>query len=60
MASLTHMIISIMLQNVRMSIGGMMASNLIGAKFGRSAERVGGVALVGLGCSILVSPSTGG
>lgn len=60
MASLTHMIISIMLQNVRMSIGGMMASNLIGAKFGRWAERVGGVALVGLGCSILVSPSTGG
>lgn len=38
-----------------MSTGGMMAGNLIGAKFGRWAERVGGIALVGLGISILHS-----
>lgn len=42
-----------------MSTGGMMAGNLIGAKFGRWAERVGGVALVVLGASILFSHLTG-
>lgn len=43
-----------------MSTGGMMAGNLIGAKFGRWAERVGGMALVGLGISILFSHLTAG
>ena len=38
-----------------MSTGGMMAGNLIGATFGRWAERVGGMALVCLGLSILFS-----
>lgn len=42
-----------------MSTGGMMAGNLIGARFGRWAERIGGVALVGLGCSILLSHLSG-
>lgn len=43
-----------------MSTGGMMAGNLIGAKFGRWAERVGGIALIGLGASILYSHLVGG
>lgn len=38
-----------------MSTGGMMAGNLIGAAFGRWAERLGGVALIALGGSILFS-----
>ena len=36
-----------------MSTGGMRAGNLLGARFGRWAERVGGMALVCLGTSIL-------
>lgn len=43
-----------------MSTGGMMAGNWIGAAFGRWAERIGGVALLGLGTSILISHLTGG
>ena len=43
-----------------MSTGGMMAGNLIGAAFGRWAERLGGLALIGLGASILVSHLTAG
>lgn len=43
-----------------MSMGGMMAGNLIGARFGRWAERIGGMALVGLGISILFSHLTAG
>lgn len=43
-----------------MSTGGMMAGNLIGATFGRWAERLGGLALIGLGASIFVSHMTGG
>lgn len=35
-----------------MPTGGMIAVNLIGAKFGRWAGRIGGIALVGLGISI--------
>jgi putative Mn2+ efflux pump MntP len=38
-----------------MSTGGMMAGNMIGAGFGRWAERIGGAALIGLGTSILLS-----
>lgn len=38
-----------------MSTGGMMAGSLIGAAFGRWAERLGGLALIGLGTSILLS-----
>ncbi|MBL8570025.1 MAG: manganese efflux pump [Phreatobacter sp.] len=38
-----------------MSAGGMLAARLIGPRFGRRAEVVGGLALVGLGLSILVS-----
>ncbi|CAH1688914.1 Mn(2(+)) exporter [Hyphomicrobiales bacterium] len=38
-----------------MSTSGMMAGNLIGAAFGRWAERLGGLALVCLGISILFS-----
>uniref|UniRef100_A0A9E7ZNZ0 Putative manganese efflux pump MntP n=1 Tax=Bosea sp. NBC_00436 TaxID=2969620 RepID=A0A9E7ZNZ0_9HYPH len=41
-----------------MSTGGMMAGNLIGAAFGRWAERLGGLALIGLGASILFSHLT--
>jgi putative Mn2+ efflux pump MntP len=41
-----------------MSTGGMMAGNLIGAAFGRWAERLGGLALIGLGTSILFSHLT--
>ncbi|WP_306224464.1 manganese efflux pump MntP family protein [Bosea beijingensis] len=41
-----------------MSTAGMMAGNMIGAKFGRWAERVGGGALIGLGISILLSHLT--
>jgi len=43
-----------------MSTGGMMAGNWIGAAFGRWAERLGGVALLGLGISILISHLNGG
>ncbi|WP_157089698.1 manganese efflux pump MntP family protein [Bosea sp. WAO] len=43
-----------------MSTGGMMAGNLIGARFGRWAERIGGFALVGLGVSILISHLSAG
>lgn len=42
-----------------MSTGGMMAGNLIGAAFGRWAERLGGLALIGLGTSILLSHLNG-
>lgn len=43
-----------------MSTGGMMAGNLIGVRFGRWAERIGGMALVGLGISILISHLSAG
>lgn len=43
-----------------MSTGGMLAGNLIGAAFGRWAERVGGSALICLGVSILFSHLTSG
>lgn len=43
-----------------MSTGGMMAGNLIGAAFGRWAERIGGLALIGLGASILFSHLSAG
>ena len=36
-----------------MSSGGMVIGRLIGERFGRAAEAVAGVALVGLGASIL-------
>ena len=38
-----------------MSTGGMLAGRFIGAQFGRWAEVVGGLALIGLGVSILIS-----
>jgi putative Mn2+ efflux pump MntP len=41
-----------------MSTGGMLAGNLIGSSFGRWAERIGGMALVGLGLSILFNHLT--
>src|SRR5258706_9840523 len=37
-----------------MSTGGILAGRLIGMRFGHWAEIIGGVALVGLGSSILV------
>ncbi|MBN9469816.1 MAG: manganese efflux pump [Bosea sp.] len=43
-----------------MSTGGMMTGNLIGVRFGRWAERIGGMALVGLGISILISHLSAG
>lgn len=43
-----------------MSTGGMMAGNLIGTAFGRWAERLGGLALMALGTSILVSHLSNG
>ena len=43
-----------------MSTGGMLAGNLIGAAFGRWAERIGGFALICLGASILFSHLTSG
>ena len=36
-----------------MSAGGVMMGRLIGNRFGRSAEVVGGLVLIGLGCLIL-------
>jgi putative Mn2+ efflux pump MntP len=42
-----------------MSTGGMLAGRFIGQRFGRWAEMVGGVALVGLGVSILVGHLAG-
>ena len=36
-----------------MSAGGVMMGRLIGHRFGRSAEVVGGLVLIGLGCLIL-------
>jgi manganese efflux pump family protein len=41
-----------------MSTGGMLAGRLIGMRFGRWAEIIGGVALFGLGLSILVDHLT--
>jgi hypothetical protein len=41
-----------------MSTGGMLAGRLIGMRFGRWAEIVGGLALFGLGLSILVDHLT--
>ena len=41
-----------------MSTGGMLAGNMIGAAFGRWAERIGGLALVCLGASILFTHLT--
>lgn len=41
-----------------MSTGGMLAGRLIGPRFGRWAEALGGLALIGLGLSILVSHLT--
>ena len=42
------------------STSGIMAGNLIGAAFGRWAERLGGIALIALGSSILVSHLSSG
>jgi manganese efflux pump family protein len=36
-----------------MATGGMLAGRFLGARFGRYAEIVGGLALIALGCSIL-------
>jgi putative Mn2+ efflux pump MntP len=41
-----------------MATGGMLAGRFIGKRFGRWAEMVGGVALMGLGTSILISHLT--
>lgn len=46
--------VAIGLATFLMSSGGMMVGRLIGERFGRVAEAVAGVALVGLGASILV------
>lgn len=43
-----------------MSTGGMLAGRLISGSFGRWAERAGGLALVGLGLSILVNHLSAG
>jgi putative Mn2+ efflux pump MntP len=43
-----------------MSTGGMLAGNLLGAAFGRWAERIGGSALICLGASILFSHLSAG
>lgn len=43
-----------------MVTGGMLAGNLVGSRFGLSAERIGGFALIGLGLSILINPLSGG
>lgn len=45
--------LSIGLATMTMSTTGIMAGRFLGARFGRIAEVVGGVALVGLGCFIL-------
>lgn len=42
-----------------MSAGGVLMGRLIGNRFGRSAEIVGGAVLVGLGCLILRDHLTG-
>jgi putative Mn2+ efflux pump MntP len=43
-----------------MSTGGMLMGRLVGARFGRWAEISGGLALIGLGLSILHTHLTGG
>lgn len=52
--------VAIGLMTFVMSTGGMMAGNLIGATFGKWAERLGGLALICLGTSIFVSHMTDG
>ncbi|WP_185983704.1 manganese efflux pump MntP family protein [Aureimonas mangrovi] len=42
------------LATMLMSTGGMLAGRLIGARFGRYAEIVGGLALIAIGATILV------
>ncbi|WP_152048683.1 manganese efflux pump MntP [Aureimonas psammosilenae] len=42
-----------------MSTGGMLAGRLLGSRFGRTAEIAGGLALIGIGASILVDHLTG-
>ncbi|MGU3492610.1 manganese efflux pump MntP family protein [Xanthobacteraceae bacterium A53D] len=46
--------IAIGLATFLLSSGGMLVGRLIGARFGRWAEGVAGVALIGLGLSILI------
>lgn len=43
-----------------MSTGGMLMGRFVGARFGRWAEIAGGLALIGLGLSILHTHLTGG
>lgn len=43
-----------------LSSGGMLVGRLIGARFGRMAEGVAGLVLIGLGCSILFEHLTAG
>ncbi|RIX99527.1 manganese efflux pump [Aureimonas flava] len=45
--------VAIGLTTFLMSSGGMLVGRLIGERFGRAAEAVAGIALVGLGASIL-------
>lgn len=46
--------LAIGLATMVMSTGGVLAGRFIGARFGRYAEIAGGIALIGLGFSILV------
>lgn len=52
-ANILVIALSIGLATALMSTGGMLAGRLLGARFGRYAEMVGGLLLVGLGASIL-------
>lgn len=52
-ANIIVIALSIGLATALMSTGGMLAGRLLGARFGRYAEMVGGLMLVGLGASIL-------
>ncbi len=45
--------VAIGLATMVMSTGGILAGRYLGARFGRYAEIVGGIALVGLGTKIL-------
>ncbi|MCP4564859.1 MAG: manganese efflux pump MntP [Bosea sp.] len=48
------------LATLLMSTGGMLMGRFVGARFGRWAEIAGGLALIGLGLSILHTHLTGG
>jgi len=52
--------VAIGLMTFAMSTGGMLAGRFIGDRFGRAAEILGGIGLIGLGLSIFIEHMFGG